>query len=360
MSFTRKTLIILTPGFPADEADTSCLPAQQDFIKILQQSFSRGNIIVITIQYPAVSKEYYWNNIRVIRMGIQTGFYKRFAWMRIWNILKQLRIENNIAGILCLWCTEHTLPAFWFARVYHLPHYCWILGQDAKKDNRVVKLIRLRSTELIALSDSLADEFYKNYGITPRYVIPMGVDCNLFHENHTDRFLDLIGAGSLIPLKQYELFLETVKYLTRSYPELKAVICGNGPEKCLLQSKIKELQIERNIKLAGEIPHDEIIEIMHHAKIFLHPSSYEGFSSACLEALGAGAHVISFHKPMHTAIPHWHRVNNMEEMKTQTMSLLEEDSLPNEPGILFSMQDASQNILSLFGNQFVSSSIFST
>lgn len=360
MSFTHKILIILTPGFPADEADITCLPAQQRFIQILQQNFPGRNMIIVTVQYPAVSKEYHWNNVKVISLGIQKGFYKRFAWMKIWNTLKQLRRENEIAGLLCFWCTEHSLPAFWFARTYHLPHYCWILGQDAKKNNHVVKLIRPRASELIALSDSLADEFYKNYRITPRYVIPMGVDGNLSHENHTDRFLDLIGAGSLIPLKQYELFLETVKYLTRSYPELKAVICGSGPEKCLLQSKIKELQIERNLKLAGELPHDELIAIMHHAKIFLHPSSYEGFSSACLEALSAGAHVISFHKPMHKEIPHWHQVNNIEEMKTQTMSLLEEDSLPNEPGIPFSMQDASQKILSLFGNQFVSSSIFST
>lgn len=350
MSFIRKTLIILTPGFPADEADTACLPAQQQFIKMLYQNFSGWQIIIMTIQYPAVAKEYYWNNIRVISLNIQKGFYKQFAWMRIWNTLKRLKKENKIAGLLCLWCTEHTLPAFWFARIYRLPHYCWILGQDAKKNNAVVKLILPKPSELIALSDSVADEFYKNHKVMPQHIIPMGVEDKLFQENNTDRFIDLIGAGSLVPLKRYELFLETVQYLSQLFPQLRAVICGDGQEKSFLQSKINELQIGENVKLTGEMPHDELISMMHHAKIFLHPSSYEGFSSACLEALCAGAHVISFHKPMHTEIPHWHQVHNMEEMKTQTKLLLEEDSLSNEPEIPFSMRDASQKIISLFEN----------
>ena len=53
---------------------------------------------------------------------------------------------------------------------------------------------------------------------------------------------------------------------------------------------------------------------MQRTKIFLHTSSYEGFSGACLEALYAGAHVISFCEPMKQKIDHWHIVKDEKEM----------------------------------------------
>ena len=39
MKHDQKTLIILSPGFAKDEADTTCLPAQQVFIKALNKNF---------------------------------------------------------------------------------------------------------------------------------------------------------------------------------------------------------------------------------------------------------------------------------------------------------------------------------
>ncbi|MGH2643155.1 MAG: glycosyltransferase [Chitinophagaceae bacterium] len=185
----------------------------------------------------------------------------------------------------------------------------------------------------------------------------MGVDCRLFHKDSKDRFWDLMGAGSLIPLKQYELFLETVKYLSQLFPYLKAVICGDGPERGFLQSKIEELQIGKNIELMGQVPHDKLISIMHQAKVFLHPSSYEGFSSACLEAISAGVHVISFHKPMHKEIPNWHQVKTITEMHNKAAELLQMDNLPSEKEIPFSMQNAVNEIMSLFSHHSFTDSI---
>jgi len=43
----KQTLIILSPGFAANEEDTTCLPAQQSFILTLKKNFPSLNIIVI-------------------------------------------------------------------------------------------------------------------------------------------------------------------------------------------------------------------------------------------------------------------------------------------------------------------------
>ncbi len=348
MIFMQKTLIILTPGFPADESDSNCLPAQQQFVVMLQENFPGLQIIIVTVQYPAFGKDYLWNHIRVISLNIQKGFYTRFAWIKIWNALKKLKDENSISGLVIFWCSVYALPAFWLARTYHIPHYCWILGQDARKNNHVVKLIRPKPQELIAISDALQNEFYENHGVKAAHVIPVGVNKNSFGEYAGGRFIDILGAGSLIPLKQYHLFVEIVKSHLSSFPDLKALLFGRGTEKEMLQKKIRQLHISHNLKLMDEISHDELVAVMHHGKIFLHPSAYEGFSSACLEALSAGAHVISFQRPMERDLPHWHTVNSTYEMYLMTLRLLQSDLLDHEEIVPYSMNSATKQIMALF------------
>ena len=46
------TLVILSPGFAANEADTTCLPPMQLFVKALKEICPGLNIIVIAFQYP--------------------------------------------------------------------------------------------------------------------------------------------------------------------------------------------------------------------------------------------------------------------------------------------------------------------
>lgn len=344
----QKTLIILTPGFPADESDSNCLPAQQQFVAMLQKNFPELQIIIVTVQYPAPGEDYLWNHIRVISLNIRKGFYTRFAWIRIWNALKKLKDENSISGLVIFWCSAHALPAFWLARAYRIPHYCWILGQDARKDNHVVKLIRPKPWELIAISDFLQNEFYENHGVKAARVIPVGVNKNSFAEDTAGRFIDILGAGSLIPLKQYHLFVEIVQSLLSSFPDLKALLFGTGTEKEMLQEKVGQLHIGNNLKLMDEISHDELVAVMHHGKIFLHPSRYEGFSSACLEALSAGAHVVSFQRPMEREFPHWHTVHSIREMYLKTLSLLQSDALDYEAIVPYTISSATKQIMALF------------
>ena len=77
----------------------------------------------------------------------------------------------------------------------------------------------------------------------------------------------------------------------------------------------KMLNINPNITFIGSIPHIEALAMMKRAKILLHPSNYEGFSTVCMEALYAGAKVISFVKPMAFDIKNWRIAGNVEEMQ---------------------------------------------
>src|SRR6476659_3871108 len=303
----REIFIILSPGFPESEDDSTCLPMQQQFVRALKEMYPAQEIVVLTFQYPYHQRAYEWFEIKVIPFGGRNrgGLQKLLLRKRINSTLTKLYKERKIVGLLSFWYNECAFIGKKFADTYGIKHYCWILGQDARKGNRYPKLLPPRSDELIALSDFIQNEFEKSHGVKPEFVIPPGIDETLFDNIPTGKEVDLLGVGSLIPLKQYDIFLEVVAEIKNQIPEVKALLVGKGPGKEQLQSLLDNLNLENNVKMTGELPYNEVLKLMQRAKVFLHPSSYEDFAGVCMEALCAGDHVISFCKPMNTDLPHW-------------------------------------------------------
>lgn len=161
-----------------------------------------------------------------------------------------------------------------------------------------------------------------------------------------ERSIDLLGVGSLIKLKQYQIFLTVIAHLKQSNPDIKAVLCGHGPEERRLAGQINELNLKDNVRLTGEIPHETVIEFMLQSKILVHPSSYEGYSAACLEALYAGCHVVSFVAGEKREIDHWHIVSSVGEMIERCHDLMLHEPDFN-PHLVHHMDDVAQKVLNL-------------
>ena len=343
-------LVILSPGFPENECDTACLPPKQVFIRALNQCFPQLAIVIISFQYPYRAGEYSWNGNKVIALGGKNrgNFFRLLTWWRARRILSSLQREYRIIGLLSFWCTESALVGKRFANKHHLRHFCWISGQDAKKENHYVKKIRPAEEELVAMSDFLVKNFQLNHQLRPSHRIPIGILKEDFTAPQQDRIYDLIGAGSLIALKQFTVFIEVVKALKKQIPGIRSILFGEGPERKNLQHLIETYQLQDHICLAGEKPHSEVIEIMQRSKILLHPSSYEGFGSVCIEALAAGAQVISFVQPMDSWIHHWHIAGDTAQMIQMAACILQDPDTRFEPSVPFDMLDSARKMMTLF------------
>jgi len=344
-------LVILTPGFPANEADSTCLPAQQNLVLAVNKSFPKIKIVILSFQYPFIKKNYQWHGNTVIAFGGKNkGRLSRFIiWNSVWQQLKIIHKESTITGLLSFWGGECAFIANRFAKKKGLPHFCWLLGQDAKRENHYVKRLDTAGTNFIALSDFIQQEFYNNHGLRPETIIPIGINIHEYGEAIIKKDIDILAAGSLIPLKQYGIFIRVIAALKKEIPGIKAELCGAGPELNKLQNLINELSLQQNIVLDGEKSHREILATMQRAKIFLHPSSYEGFGMVCTEALYAGAQVISFCKPMNAAIQNWHIVKTENEMIERAGTLL--NNLPDPEKILpYSIDETAAKLMQLFAD----------
>ena len=351
MKNEKPTIIILTPGFPTDETDSTCLPLLQTLLISLKENFPNVNIIILSFEYPFFKGTYKWHGFDVVSLN---GYNKRklfrlILWREALKQLKNIYTRNKVIGLLSLWCGECAWIGKKFSRKHNLKHYCWLWGQDARKGNKYVSRIRPSANELIALSDFLRSEFEKNYSIRSAEVIPPGIDIQQYKWKNDVRDIDVLGVGSLIPLKQYNIFVDVIGELRKYFPNIKAVLCGKGPEEYKLQKQIEELGLKKNITLAGEVSHQEVIQLMQRSKLLLHTSMYEGFGLVCAEALYAGAHVISFCKVMNEEILHWYTTNSKEEMIKRAFEILNSSQTEFKPVLAYNISDTSKQLMKLFG-----------
>jgi glycosyltransferase involved in cell wall biosynthesis len=350
MNTKSDTLVILSPGFPKDQSDSVCLPPQQLLVRELKNNFPSLKILVLSFEYPFTKVPYDWYGVQVLPFNTwqKRKLPRLLIWFRIWRTLERINRQNRVLGLFSFWCAECALVGKYFSRLRGLPHFCWILGQDARRQNRYMPWIRPKGEELVAMSDFLSREFEKNYGVRPRYMIPNGIDASIYPPAPERKDIDVLGVGSLIPLKQYDLFIRLIAEIRRLNPNLKALLCGKGPEKAKLESLIRELGQENAIELTGELDHPSILRMMQRSKVFLHPSNYEGFSTVCLEALYAGAQVISFCQPLDQSILHWHVVKSREEMRSLLQDQLLHPQNTKTPVFPFSMRESASAIMRLY------------
>lgn len=350
MSNKPETLVIFSPAFPKDEEDTEWLPWLQLIVRSINKNFPSLNIIVFAFQYPHHNNTYQWNNNKVIAFsGMNRGKFSRlYMWLRIIKEFYALKRKYHVKGIFSMWCGECTLLAKLCSKLFGTRFYCWVLGGDARPSNQFIKWIQPKPDELVAMSDFLVEQFYKSHGIKPAHIITNAVEPAMYNMMPAERTIDIIGAGGLSFLKRYEILVEVVAALKKHIPNIRAVLCGSGEETGdIIKGMIKDLALEENMEMPGFVKHKDVIEKMQHAKILLHPSSYEGFSSVCLEAIYAGAHVISFIKPMHYDIKNWHIVQTKEEMMAKALQLLTGTFIP-ERVLVKTMDDISKEIVNMF------------
>jgi 1,2-diacylglycerol 3-alpha-glucosyltransferase len=127
-------------------------------------------------------------------------------------------------------------------------------------------------------------------------------------------------------------------------------LVGEGPEKEKLQHLISVLGLQSNVSLTGELSHPRVLQWMQRAKIFIHPSSYEAFGVVCIEALSAGAQVISFVKPMQADIQNWHIAGSKEEMIEKTLMALKNPALEYTRVTPYVIAESVRKMMELFSS----------
>jgi alpha-1,3-mannosyltransferase len=103
----------------------------------------------------------------------------------------------------------------------------------------------------------------------------------------------LIYVGRLSKNKRLDRMLHVLFYLKKRIPNIKLLFLGSDwGEKKKLINLAKSLNILKNVKFLGSIPHEKIGKYLSEADIFLLSSEYEGFGISVIEAMASGLPVV--------------------------------------------------------------------
>lgn len=100
----------------------------------------------------------------------------------------------------------------------------------------------------------------------------------------------ILGAGSLAPVKHFELLIEAAAGLMRSR-DLRLVILGEGKERARLEALATRLGVAGRVRLPGFV--GNVLPWMRRAAVFVLSSEREGSPNVVTEALACGTPVVA-------------------------------------------------------------------
>jgi glycosyltransferase involved in cell wall biosynthesis len=123
-----------------------------------------------------------------------------------------------------------------------------------------------------------------------------GVDLNLFKPEpwppapSDSSPLRIAFVGRLLPFKGVAMLLEALKAL--NFPA-QLTIVGEGPERGTLEHMSAEFSITEKVQFTGNLPLNEIAQIIQKAHVFCLPSVRESGGAVLLEAMAVERPVIA-------------------------------------------------------------------
>ncbi len=148
----------------------------------------------------------------------------------------------------------------------------------------------------IALSDvvfhSSPDSYVRGHGNARK--VPMGVDIDMYAQDHLRQKDSLLFVGRISPAKNLEVVFNALSHAKHATLDIFGTPGpGNAEYAWDLKSTFKGLEGSGKISFKGSVAHSETPTIYGTHDIFLHTGSLRGFNKTLLEAMAAGNIVIT-------------------------------------------------------------------
>lgn len=159
------------------------------------------------------------------------------------------------------------------------------------KYTSVVKKFHLwlyRHTDVVTTKGKKISDYLIKHNIPQEkiFVFNGAIDTNKYKPNNTTKEIDILFVGYFSQSKGPDRVLEVINKLKYHFKDIKSVFLGNGPLFDEIKSKIKQYNLENNVKLVGYSYKTE--EYYRKSKLLLMPSKSEGLSTSMLEAMSSG------------------------------------------------------------------------
>lgn len=197
-------------------------------------------------------------------------------------------------------------------------------GEYTAEERRVSDLIEPHIDYRVAITETTAEVWKKQFGLNALTTIPVGVDTKQFRwvERHHTGALQVLCVGTLNPRKNQVEVLRAAL----CFPRARFVIVGKQQGTYFKHlEKLKRCLHLENVSFVNPVPHDALVELMGQCDVMLHPSKNEGMPKVVLEGAATGLPAVVFDFYRAPAVVHGetgYQVHTRQEMMARLGELL--------------------------------------
>jgi L-malate glycosyltransferase len=206
------------------------------------------------------------------------------------------RKENLLALLLARSLGLNTLVT----TLHGLPEHAY--GKENGRRRRLqtaihFHLLRRYFTKTVAVSREIETRLHHEFGFKPgrTAVIHNGIDPGRFApaEKRIGRTggFHVGSVGRLVPVKDYDFFLEVAAELKKSLPEVRFSILGDGPLQEELQSRARARGLQDQLVFVPPVANPACF--YRDLDLYLNTSRHEGIPLSILEAMLCGVPVVA-------------------------------------------------------------------
>lgn len=144
-----------------------------------------------------------------------------------------------------------------------------------------VELSSLVGPEALAVVSPFSVDFYGTR---------LATDLEKFLANHNPI---ISCAGLYKPVYGFDQAVHTMTKVRQIYPNAGLILVGDTQGADWCRALITELRLEKNVKLCGNLEHQECLAVMSRSGLFLRPTLYDGDALSVREALSLGIRVVA-------------------------------------------------------------------
>lgn len=168
------------------------------------------------------------------------------------------------------------------------------LNPDKTAGQLRLQRLAYRFADRVVANSPAAAAFLADEGV-PRSMIAIvanGLDADAFVQRPPrEQVRRVITVANLRTEKSHETLIAAAALLSRSCPELRYVIVGDGPRRAELEAFARQEGVDRIIEFTGH--REDVTSLLADADVFVLPSRSEAFPNAAIEAMAAGLPVIA-------------------------------------------------------------------
>jgi glycosyltransferase involved in cell wall biosynthesis len=307
-------LALVIPGFQADERDW-CIPA---FTNLARELAKSADLHVFALRYPHKKGSYGVGAVTVHALGGGSLWGRvrapAISLLTLWKQAQSaIEVEHRRApfdALIGIWATESGWLASRMAQrlgalsIVHLAGGELVWLPKIRYGNQGLGLPRLlvsgalkRATLVTVPSAPMERLLFSKPMVRPARVRRWapGVDTEMFSYRLPDnidrrRPFTFLTIGSLIPVKNHRGLLLALAEAKRRAPTTRFClhIAGSGPLRGPLERLAASLGLQGYVIFVGEVPHEQLPDVIAASDCFLLGSYHEAQCMALLEAMACG------------------------------------------------------------------------